>query len=120
MSDCFSNREQMLLDFPILKTGIAYFDSGSSSLTPEPVLLEVARYYRECRANVGRSAYKFSLEAGERFKKAREATARFINATPGELVFTRGTTDGINMVSRTIDWIVEYVPSVGNERAWPG
>ncbi len=96
--------EKIRADFPILGKGGAYLDSSSSSLTPEPVLEEVQSYYRECRANVGRGFYKFSLEAGERFSEARRRVAHFINAKPDELVFTRGTTDGINMAARSIDW----------------
>ncbi len=86
------------MDFP-LKENQSYLDSAASSLTPEPVLAAMDAYYRECRANVHRGMYAAAEEATKRFEEARGSVATFINASPDEVVFTKGATEALNIVA---------------------
>jgi cysteine desulfurase/selenocysteine lyase len=99
------NPEKIRQDFSILKTGLIYFDSASSSLTPEPVLQKMLEFYHEYRANVGRGVYRLSEEADEEYEKARAKVAGFINAkSENEIVMTKNTTEGINTVASGLKW----------------
>ena len=92
-------------DFPVLRTGAIYLDSASSTLTPEPVLQKMLEFYRDYRANVGRGPYEFSRRATYEYEQAREKIAQFINArSKNEIIFTRNTTEGINIVANGLKW----------------
>ncbi len=87
-------------DFPILTDGYHFLDSGASSQKPIPVLEAMDRFTRTSYANVHRGAYKLSIAATEAYEAARRRVAEFIGAAnPDEVVFTRGTTTGLNMVA---------------------
>ena len=92
-------------DFPVLKRTVhgkplAYLDNAATSQKPESVIRAMDDYYRTCNANVHRGAYRIAEEATERYEGARAAVARFVGAgSPREIVFTRGTTGGINLVA---------------------
>jgi cysteine desulfurase/selenocysteine lyase len=97
--------ENIRKDFPILRDDLIYLDSASSALTPEPVLRKMLEFYREYRANVGRGPYEFSRRATHEYELAREKIARFINArSKDEIIFTRNTTEGINIVASGLKW----------------
>jgi cysteine desulfurase/selenocysteine lyase len=99
------NVEKIRQDFPILKKDMIYFDSGSSSLTPEPVLQKMLEFYHEYRANVGRGVYRLSQEANEEYEKARAKVAGFVNAkSENEVIITKNTTEGINTVASGLKW----------------
>ncbi|HTK60242.1 MAG TPA: cysteine desulfurase [Candidatus Baltobacteraceae bacterium] len=91
----------ILKDFPSLHAmgTRAYLDSAASSLTPAPVLEAMDAYYLECRANVHRGMYRTSGEASERYEQSRAKIARFLNAAPEEIVFTRGATESLNLLA---------------------
>jgi cysteine desulfurase/selenocysteine lyase len=91
----------ILKDFPSLHAmgTRAYLDSASSSLTPTPVLEAMNGYYLEARANVHRGMYRTSGEASERYELSRAKVARFLNAVPEEIVFTRGATESLNLLA---------------------
>ncbi len=92
-------------DFPILGSGIIYFDSAASSLTPEPVLGKMMEFYHEFRANVERGVYSLSQRASEEYEGARLKASKFINAeSEREIVFTKNTTEGINTVAEGLKW----------------
>jgi len=92
-------------DFPILKKGVIYLDSTASSLTPEPVLNKMMEYYHEYRANVGRGIYRLSQRASEEYEEAHRKVANFINAkSDAEIVMTKNTTEGINLVANGLMW----------------
>jgi cysteine desulfurase/selenocysteine lyase len=92
-------------DFPILRSGIIYLDSTATSLTPEPVLEKMLEYYREYRANVERGVHRLSVRASEEYERARAKVTAFLNAkSTSELVFTRNTTEGINIVANGSKW----------------
>jgi cysteine desulfurase/selenocysteine lyase len=92
-------------DFPILGRPmngrpLVYLDSAATTQKPVAVLDAMDDYYRTCNANVHRGAYRIAEEATERYEGARAAVARFVGAaSPHEIVFTRGTTGGINLIA---------------------
>lgn len=94
-------------DFPILDRTIngkplIYIDSASTTQKPASVIDAVSEYYRTVNANVHRGAYTLAGEATTAYEDARSKVAGLINARREELVFTRGTTTGINHVA--IGW----------------
>lgn len=92
-------------DFPILSREmnghpLVYLDSASTTQKPQSVLDAVDEYYRLHNANVHRGAYTIAEEATSLYEGARTRIARFINAaSSSEVVFTRGTTSGINAIA---------------------
>jgi cysteine desulfurase/selenocysteine lyase len=92
-------------DFPLLKQRmngkpLIYLDSASTSQKPHVVIEALRRYYEEYNANIHRGIYRIAEEATMRYEEARAKVARFINARrPEEVVFTRGTTESINLVA---------------------
>ncbi len=99
------NVKQIRKDFPILETGIIYLDSAASSLTPEPVLQKMLEFYRKYRGNVGRGIHRLSVKASEEYEKVHGKVADFINAkSKSEIIMTRNTTEGINIVARGLNW----------------
>jgi cysteine desulfurase/selenocysteine lyase len=93
-------------DFPILHQEVhgkplAFLDSAASSQKPRQVLDALEDYYRRYNANVHRGVYKLSEEATFAFERARGKVARFIGAASHrEVVFTRNTTEAINLVAQ--------------------
>jgi cysteine desulfurase/selenocysteine lyase len=93
-------------EFPILQQEVhgkplAFLDSAASSQKPRRVIDCLEDYYRRYNANVHRGVYKFSEEATFAYERARGKVAKFINAkSPKEIVFTRNTTEAINLVAR--------------------
>ncbi|MEM3852614.1 MAG: cysteine desulfurase [Methanomassiliicoccales archaeon] len=90
-------------DFPLFSAPgnekLVYLDSAATSQKPESVLKAVADFERTVNANVHRGMYSISIEATERFERAREKVAAFINASPEEVIFVRGATEGLNIVA---------------------
>lgn len=92
-------------DFPLLRADsdgrrVVYLDNAATSQKPEAVLQAVDRYYRTTNANVHRGAYGLAVRATEAYEAARARVARFVNAWgPQGVVFTRGTTEAINLVA---------------------
>jgi cysteine desulfurase / selenocysteine lyase len=91
-------------DFPTIQPDSIYLDSVASSLTPLPVIETMTEYYMKYRANVHRGAYDLSLQASERFEQAIDTIARFIGASPQEIVITSNTTQAINEVALSLDF----------------
>jgi cysteine desulfurase/selenocysteine lyase len=89
--------EEIREDFPLLKRFV-YLDSASTSLTPIPVIEAMNNYYYNYNANTGRGNYKIALKATDKLENTRKKLAKFINVTNNEIVFTKNTTDAINMV----------------------
>lgn len=88
--------------FPIYKKypGLAYFDSAATSLKPERVIRKIEEYMRDYPANIHRGIYEISERATAEYEKSRGKIAKFIGAKSEEIVFTRGTTESINMICR--------------------
>src|SRR5437588_1120422 len=87
-------------DFPFLRSGVAYLDSANTSQRPVQVVRAMEEYYTEYNANIHRGAYRASEMATERYEAARDKLRRFVNAASRkEIIYTRGTTEGINLVA---------------------
>jgi len=99
--------ERIRDDFPLLRQQmhgkpLVYLDSAATSQKPRVVLDALQRYYEEYNANVHRGIYWLAEEATRRYEESRAKVARFIHAPrPEEVVFTRGTTESINLVAAT-------------------
>jgi cysteine desulfurase/selenocysteine lyase len=99
------NWEAVRADFPILFQKVqghdlVYLDNAASSQKPRQVLDAMVRYYEHDNANVHRGLHELSSRATAAYEGARETVARYLGAeNPGEVVFTRGTTEGVNLVA---------------------
>ena len=108
MSNSFTLFDVLALrrEFPILQQQVngkllAFLDSGAFSQKPRRVIVCLEEYYEQINANVHRGVYKLSEEATFAFERARGKVARFIGASSHkELIFTRNTTEAINLVAR--------------------
>lgn len=90
-------------DFPILHRRmhgkrLVYLDSASTSQKPKQVLDAMNSYYASSNANIHRGVYQLSAEATELYEQAHEKTAGFIDCSAREVVFTRNTTEALNLV----------------------
>ncbi len=94
-------------DFPILHQQInghplVYLDNGATSQKPRAVIDALVRYYERDNSNVHRGLHALSMRATDGYEGARTRIAKFINAAdPAEIIFTRGTTESINLVARS-------------------
>ncbi len=91
-------------DFPILKRRVGghpliYLDNAATSQKPRPVIDALVQYYEQYNANVHRGLHTLAEEATEAYEAARVKVARLIGAEPASLVFTRNTTEAINLVA---------------------
>jgi cysteine desulfurase/selenocysteine lyase len=89
-------------DFPLLANnpGLHYLDSAATSQKPRVVLDTIRDFYETSNANPHRGAYSLSVRATERYHQARVRIAGFLGvADPDCLIFTRGTTEGLNLVA---------------------
>jgi cysteine desulfurase / selenocysteine lyase len=96
-------------NFPIFKSRsaskpLAYLDSAASAQKPKCVVDRLANYLSSEHANVHRGAYTLSAESTKSYDLAREKVASFIGASsPSSLIFTRGTTESINLVAHSLE-----------------
>jgi cysteine desulfurase/selenocysteine lyase len=99
--------ERLRRDFPILSQRVrgkplVYLDNAATSQKPRTVIEAVTRFYTAENANIHRGVHYLSEQATAAYDRVREQVARFINAaSPREIVFTRGTTEGINLVAQS-------------------
>jgi cysteine desulfurase/selenocysteine lyase len=102
-------------DFPILDQQVRgkpliYLDNAATSQKPAQVIDAVSHYYQHDNANVHRGIHELSNRATAGFESARETTATFLNArNANEIIFTRGATEGINLVANS--WGNQHVKS---------
>jgi len=100
--------EQLRADFPILQQQVnghrlAYLDSAASAQRPQVVIDAISHYYERDHANVHRGVHTLSHRATDAYEGAREKVRQFINASSTrEIVFTRGTTEAINLVANSL------------------
>ncbi len=97
------NLEDCLADFQIPRY-LHYMDSAATSLVPEPVIAAMNEYDRQYRANVGRGMHRLTRIATQRYQDAHELVSGFIGGKEGTTVFTKNTTEAINMVAAGLDW----------------
>ena len=94
-------------DFPILSQKVrgkdlVYFDNGATTQKPQCVIDAISKYYSEQNSNIHRGVHFLSQEATTAFEGARTIVQEFINAPKSEqVIFTKGTTDSINLVAQT-------------------
>ncbi len=100
--------EAIRKDFPILNREVqgnplVYLDNAATSQKPQSVIDKLVSYYSEINANVHRGVHTLSQEATEEYEGARSKVRNLINAKEdAEIIFTRGTTEGINLVAQTL------------------
>ncbi len=100
-------------DFPILDTKVhekklIYFDNAATSQKPICVIEALNEYYKSINSNVHRGVHELSQRATNAYEKSREITRNFLNASKvEEIVFTKGTTDGINIIARS--WAAHHL-----------
>jgi cysteine desulfurase/selenocysteine lyase len=101
--------EKIRADFPILHQQVngkplVYLDNGATTQKPQVVIDAIADYYRTTNSNVHRGAHTLSDQATQMFENARTTLQKFLNAKKSEeIIWTRGTTDAINLVAQT--WV---------------
>jgi cysteine desulfurase/selenocysteine lyase len=94
-------------DFPVLHQQVngkplVYLDNGATSQKPRSVISSLVNYYERDNSNVHRGLHTLSMRATDGYEGARARVAKFINAAdPSEVLFTRGTTESINIVARS-------------------
>ncbi|WP_162984933.1 aminotransferase class V-fold PLP-dependent enzyme [Mesonia aquimarina] len=99
------NIEKIRVDFPILSRKVnghplVYFDNAATSQTPSTVINAIVDYYQKYNANIHRGVHTLSQEATEAYEEARETIRAHFNAKKKEeIIFTSGTTHGINLVA---------------------
>lgn len=100
-------------DFPVLHQQVhgrplVYFDNAATSQKPRQVLDVLRHYYEADNANVHRGLHELSMRATDAFEAARARTARFLGAArPEEIIFTRGTTEAVNLVAQV--WAAQFL-----------
>ena len=90
-------------DFPILGD-IIYLDNAATSFSPEPVIEAMVEFEHRYRANVGRGVHRFTQISSQRYWHAHDKVAQFIGGNDGVTVFTKNTTEAINMVAQGLVW----------------
>lgn len=105
--------ERLRSDFPILLRKIhghplVYLDNAATTQKPMSVIMAMTAYYERTNANVHRGVHTLSEEATSQMEESRRKVARFINAdTPATIIFTRNTTESINLVAH--GWARKYL-----------
>lgn len=94
--------------FPIFEKhpDLIYLDSAATSLKPESVISAEREYEEVYSANIARGLYPIAEVATDAFETARKKVSRFIHADPKEIIFTSGTTHGINLATQMLDPLV--------------
>ena len=90
-------------DFPILGD-IIYLDNAATSFSPEAVVDAMVEFEHRYRANVGRGIHRFTQISSQRYWHAHDKVAQFIGSKDGVTVFTKNTTEAINMVAQGLTW----------------
>src|SRR5438270_12541376 len=87
-------------DFPIFDNGLAYLDSANTSQRPRQVTGAMMEYFEKFNSNIHRAAYHIAEEATDRYEATREKIRAFTKAaSTKEIIYTRGTTEAINLVA---------------------
>jgi len=102
-----NNLIEIRKDFPILQIEVngkplVYFDNGASSQKPQPVIDIFTKYYSSQHANIHRGVHTLSQQATQAYEDARVKIQQYFNAAHSEeIIFTRGTTEAINLVAHS-------------------
>ncbi len=93
------NRE----DFPMLKQPYIYFNSAATTYTPQVVIDKINDYYQNYNVNLGRGVNQLSYQVTEMYEKVRLDLADFLKINKTNLIFVRGTTEGINFIANHLE-----------------
>ncbi|MEX0920080.1 MAG: cysteine desulfurase [Candidatus Pacearchaeota archaeon] len=96
-------------DFPIFRNnpGLVYLDNAATSQKPREVIEGISRFYSRDYSNIHRGVYKLSEKSTELYFKSKELVAGLINAKPEEIVYTRNTTESINLLSYVLSGLLK-------------
>ena len=99
--------KELRKDFPILRTKmngkpIIYLDNAATTQKPKQVINAIKEFYEKDNANIHRGIYTLSEQATQKYEDARKTVAEFINAQPNEIIFTRSTTESLNLLAFTL------------------
>src|ERR687897_495813 len=100
------NSYELRNDFPIFKKKIngkelVYLDNASTTQKPYSVINSITDFYSNYNSNIHRAVYQLAEEATALYEQSREKIANFINVRPEEIVFTRNTTESINLIAHS-------------------
>ncbi|HEU4468596.1 MAG TPA: cysteine desulfurase [Nitrososphaeraceae archaeon] len=100
------NSYELRNDFPIFKKKIngkelVYLDNASTTQKPYTVIKSITDFYSNYNSNIHRAVYQLAEEATTLYEQSREKIANFINVRPEEIVFTRNTTESINLIAHS-------------------
>ncbi|MGI0022299.1 MAG: cysteine desulfurase [Nitrososphaeraceae archaeon] len=100
------NSYELRNDFPIFKKKIngndlVYLDNASTTQKPYSVINSITDFYSNHNSNIHRAVYQLAEEATELYEQSREKIANFINVRPEEIIFTRNTTESINLIAHS-------------------
>ena len=90
-------------DIPLLGE-VIYLDAASTTPTPKPVVEAMCDYFYKYNSNTGRGAYRMAVKATKEFEGARSRISKFIGCSPSEVIFTKNTTEAINLVANGLDF----------------
>ena len=100
MYDIYSIRR----DFPVLNE-VIYLDNAATSQTPRQSVEAMNEFFFTYAGNYGRGAHRLARKTTERFEMAREIVANFFSAKADKVIFTKNTTEGINIVANGLEWV---------------
>ncbi|NCU74433.1 MAG: aminotransferase class V-fold PLP-dependent enzyme, partial [Candidatus Fonsibacter lacus] len=95
------NLKDIKSQFPIFKSNknLIYFDTANSAQKPIQVIDALEDFYKNHYANIGRAVYGLAARATADFESTRETIKEFVNGTEGEIVFTKNSTESLNLVA---------------------
>lgn len=94
-------------DFPIFSNNneLIWFDNGATTQRPNTMIDAIKDYYDKYNSNIHRSPHKLSMISSEMFDNTREQTAKYIGCDAEEIIFVKGTTEGINLLANSINFM---------------
>jgi cysteine desulfurase/selenocysteine lyase len=100
------NSYELRNDFPIFRKKIngkdlVYLDNASTTQKPYSVIDSITDFYSNYNSNIHRAVYRLAEEATRMYEQSREKIANFINVRPEEIIFTRNTTESINLIAHS-------------------
>ena len=95
-------------DFPIFGNNkdLIYLDNASTTQKPRQVIESIKQFYETSNANIHRGVYKLSQKATEKYEESKKIVSEFLNCKAEEIIFTRSTTEAINLLSYAIDSMI--------------
>ena len=108
-------------DFPIFDEhpDLHYLDSAATTQKPKIVIDALKNFYEKSNSNIHRGIYNLSIKASGQYENARKIVADLINANDDEIIFTKGTTEGINFLVYTIDSLINWEKIKKNKESNP-